>query len=29
MSSVSVNHPGGLDTRRGKFEKAFMWMLRG
>ncbi|MBI5870810.1 MAG: SDR family oxidoreductase [Actinobacteria bacterium] len=29
MSSVSVNHPGGLDTRRGKFEKGFMWMLRG
>ena len=29
MSSVSVNHPGGLDTRRGRFEKAFMWMLRG
>lgn len=21
MSSVSVNHPGGLDGRRGKFEK--------
>jgi hypothetical protein len=29
MSSVSVNRPGGLDTRRGRFEKAFMWMLRG
>jgi hypothetical protein len=29
MSSVSVNHPGGLDTRRGIFEKAFVWMLRG
>jgi hypothetical protein len=29
MSSVSVNHPGGLDTRRGKFEKAFVGMLRG
>jgi hypothetical protein len=29
MSSVSVNHPGGLDTRRGSFEKAFIWMLRG
>jgi nucleoside-diphosphate-sugar epimerase len=28
MSSVSVNHPGGLDTRRGKFEKAFVWILR-
>jgi nucleoside-diphosphate-sugar epimerase len=24
MSSVSVNRPGGLDTRRGTFEKAFM-----
>lgn len=29
MSSVSVNRPGGLDTRRGSLEKAFMWMLRG
>ncbi len=29
MSSVSVNHPGGLDTRRGWFEKAVVWMLRG
>ncbi len=29
MSSVSVNHPGGFDTRRGKFEKAFVGMLRG
>lgn len=29
MSSVSVSHPGGLDTRRGKFEKVVMWMLRG
>ena len=29
MSSVSVNHPGGLDTRRGKFEKAFVGILRG
>ena len=29
MSSVSVTHPGGLDTRRGAFEKAFVWMLRG
>ncbi|MCJ7511439.1 MAG: SDR family oxidoreductase, partial [Anaerolineales bacterium] len=28
MSSVSVNHPGGLDTRRGKFEKAVVWILR-
>ena len=29
MSSVSVNHPGGLDTRRGRFERAIVWMLRG
>jgi hypothetical protein len=29
MSSVSVHRTGGLDTRRGAFEKAFMWMLRG
>jgi hypothetical protein len=29
MSSVSVNRPGGLDTRRGSFERAFLWMLRG
>jgi nucleoside-diphosphate-sugar epimerase len=29
MSSVSVNHPGGIDTCRGVLEKAFMWMLRG
>ena len=29
MSSVSVNHPGGLDTRRGGFERAFVWMIRG
>lgn len=28
MSSVSVNHPGGHDTRRGMFEKAVMWILR-
>ncbi|OFZ01717.1 MAG: hypothetical protein A2070_11755 [Bdellovibrionales bacterium GWC1_52_8] len=28
MSSVSVNHPRDLDTRRGKFEKTFLWMLR-
>jgi nucleoside-diphosphate-sugar epimerase len=27
MSSVSVNRPGGLDTRRGSFEKAFLWTL--
>jgi hypothetical protein len=29
MSSVSVNRPGGLDTRRGAFERAFLWMLCG
>ena len=29
MSSVSVHHPGGLDTRRGILERAFVWMLRG
>jgi nucleoside-diphosphate-sugar epimerase len=29
MSSVSVNRPTGLDTRRGPFERAFLWMLRG
>ena len=25
MSSVSVNRPGGLDTRRGRFERAALW----
>jgi len=29
MSSVSVNRPGGLDTRRGAFERAVLWVLRG
>ena len=29
MSSVSVNRPGGLDTRRGPVERAIVWMLRG
>jgi hypothetical protein len=29
MSSVSVHRPGGLDTRRRAFERAFMWLLRG
>jgi hypothetical protein len=29
MSSVSVNRPGGLDTRRGRFERATVWLLRG
>ncbi len=28
MTSVSVHRPGGLDTRRGTFERAFMWLLR-
>lgn len=29
MSSVSVHRPGGLDTRRGVFERAFLFLLRG
>jgi uncharacterized protein YbjT (DUF2867 family) len=29
MSSVSVNRHGGLDTRRGRFERAVLWMQRG
>jgi hypothetical protein len=29
MSSVSVNRPGGLDTRRGSLERALLWMLCG
>lgn len=29
MSSVSVHRPGGLDTRRGCFERAFVWTLCG
>ena len=29
MSSVSVNRPGGLDTLRGSFERAFLWVLCG
>ena len=29
MSSVSVNRRGGLDTRRGRFERAVVWTLRG
>ena len=29
MSSVSVNRPGGLDTRRSSLERAFLWVLRG
>ncbi len=28
MSSVSVNHPGGVDTRRLMFEKAVVWTIR-
>jgi uncharacterized protein YbjT (DUF2867 family) len=29
MSSVSVNRPGGLDTRRGRGERAVVWLIRG
>jgi nucleoside-diphosphate-sugar epimerase len=29
MSSVSVNRPGGLDTRRGHVERAVLWTMRG
>jgi len=29
MSSVSVNRPGGLDTRRGRLERAVLWTQRG
>ena len=29
MSSVSVNRPGGLDMRRGRFERAVVGTLRG
>ena len=29
MSSVSVNRPGRLDTRRGALERAIVWILRG
>jgi NAD(P)-dependent dehydrogenase (short-subunit alcohol dehydrogenase family) len=28
MTSVSVNHPGGVDTRRGPIEKAIVRLLR-
>jgi nucleoside-diphosphate-sugar epimerase len=28
MSSVSVNHPAGLDTRRGGLERAFVGLVR-
>jgi putative NAD(P)-binding protein len=29
MSSVSVNRPGRLDTRRGNAERSIVWALRG
>jgi len=29
MSSVSVNRPEGLDTRRGRLERAVLWTMRG
>jgi len=29
MSSVSVHRRGGLDTRRGRIERAVVWLLRG
>jgi hypothetical protein len=29
MSSVAVNRPAGLDTRRGRFERACLWAQRG
>lgn len=29
MSSVSVTHPGGLDTQRGLLEKLLLWVLSG
>jgi nucleoside-diphosphate-sugar epimerase len=29
MSSVSVNRPNGLDARRGSFERALLWVMRG
>jgi nucleoside-diphosphate-sugar epimerase len=29
MSSVSVHRPDGLDTRRGRAERVFLWLLRG
>ncbi|MCC6748867.1 MAG: SDR family oxidoreductase [Deltaproteobacteria bacterium] len=29
MSSVSVHRPRSLDPRRGSFERAFLWLLRG
>jgi hypothetical protein len=29
MSSVSVNHPGAPEARRGTLEKVLLWVLRG
>lgn len=29
MSSVSVHRAGGLDARRGRAERTFLWLLRG
>lgn len=29
MSSVSVNQPGHADTRRGRGERGYLWLLRG
>jgi len=29
MSSVSVNRPGRFDARRGRLERAVVWLLRG
>lgn len=29
MTSVSVNHPGSLDPRRGMFERTLLWIIRG
>lgn len=29
MSSVSVNQPGRADTRRGRGERVWLWLLRG
>jgi NAD(P)H-binding len=28
MTSVSVNHPGRTETRRSRFERVFLWLLR-
>lgn len=29
MSSVSVHQPGTVDARRGAFDRAFLWLVRG